>query len=329
MATSSFAPTMPNDSRKARWWGFTVWPQADEHYDSCEELGDLIMSMFPQTTYMVVAKELGEETKRVHYHVGIRINKQKSFNVIKTALKEHGLTWKILKIQLPKEYVTYCKKDGDFIEMGEFSDPKGGKNNLQRIYSDTCEEMKQGKSLNDLILEMPVRAHYKGLRKVENILASRRAREFRHVRVHIYWGEAGSGKTRTVWEETENKVFPANVGAKWWDGYEPMSWDNTPTPILFDDFYGQSLPFHLWLRYCDGYAINLPIKGGYVWAAYDAVYFTSNKCPCEWWPGLREWHWEKAEFQRRISTIRAFPDGRTCNHSAERDRRARLNERVE
>lgn len=95
----------------------------------------------------------------------------------------------------------------------------------------------------------------------------------------------------------------------WFDGYIGQK------VLLIDDFYG-SIKFHDMLEYMDGYKFQVPIKGGFVWKAWDKVYITSNKHPNEWYANYR--CLEEPAFVRRINEFLHFPDSQmNKNHEIE------------
>lgn len=79
----------------------------------------------------------------------------------------------------------------------------------------------------------------------------------RQVKVLVYWGDAGSGKTETAMETNEGDVYKLNTntnGTLWFDGYQGES------VLLLDDFYG-------WVKHGDllalleGYPYRCQVKG--------------------------------------------------------------------
>lgn len=130
--------------------------------------------------------------------------------------------------------------------------------------------------------------------------AKKRTRDFRHVVVDIYYGEAGAGKTRKAHEDfpeaytLETSACGNNI---WFDGYTGEK------VIIVDDFYGW-IRFNFLLKFLDGYQLRLPIKGGHTWAEYDHVIFTSNSHPVTWYGWGDKISW--AAFKRRVSKVILF-----------------------
>lgn len=117
----------------------------------------------------------------------------------------------------------------------------------------------------------------------------------------IYWGSAGSGKTRRVYSEG-GTVYPVpqpNGGSVWFDGYEDHE------SVLLDDFYGW-IPLSLLLKMADRYAMKVPIKGGMVNFRPKKLYITSNSHPNEWYKWNEMNANLRAAFDRRIDEIIEF-----------------------
>ena len=104
------------------------------------------------------------------------------------------------------------------------------------------------------------------------------ARNWRDVRVVWLWGETGTGKTRAACSGTYGDdwfiVPPDTRGAHWFDGYSGQK------TIIFDDVDPTwQVPRPTWLRWLDGHALQVPVKGGFHHALWTTVVITSNFCP--------------------------------------------------
>ena len=325
------AMTEEGKSKRGRHWAITTWPESlsdaarEAHFDL------VVTKLDGMVKYACAGFEECPETKRAHCHWYLAFAKQVRFGRLKTLLPQGAHIERVVAFNNYREYV---KKEGVFFEWGEWRNPAGGKNATQLLYEAACTAISdEKKCVNELILEQPQLARFaRGLDRIASAVAQRSADRngFRQVEVHVYVGTGGSGKTRRVFEDNPS-VYTVNGncngGTIWFDGYTPYErkWgddgERSLTAILFDDFYGQ-LRWEDWLRYCDGHPLQLQVKGSFAFAQYTRVYFTSNKCPCQWWPNSTIWRWELPEFQRRITSIVRF-GGYECDHEAERLRRTR------
>lgn len=94
--------------------------------------------------------------------------------------------------------------------------------------------------------------------------------------VYYYYGSAGSGKTRAVYDRVPaGKLYSAPLspggGAAWFDGYM----NHHHEAILLDDYY-HNWRLTFFLQFCDRYPLKLPIKGGFVEMGNADIYITSN-----------------------------------------------------
>lgn len=95
-------------------------------------------------------------------------------------------------------------------------------------------------------------------------------------KVHVLWGETGTGKTRYCHDQVMNTPFWSPGDFQWFDGYAEQK------IVIIDDYRGEySLP--LFLKLCDRYPMRVPIKGGFVNWAPTKIYITSNVEPRLWY----------------------------------------------
>ncbi len=195
----------------------------------------------------------------------------------------------------------YCKKPESsipdtFMEYGTWRQDSSRKRKL----SDMLLEGKM--TLDGIIKVNPmcyVRYH-RGLEKLFNRRKKAKARMFReNMQVICLIGPTGCGKSRKALSYPDHYVLPAGDKV-WLDGYEGED------VFVIDDFYG-GIKYGQFLRMLDGHELQLPIKGGFVWAQWTTVIITSNQMPEYWYkkgmtPALR----------RRITRI--VPMGVTVSH---------------
>lgn len=124
---------------------------------------------------------------------------------------------------------------------------------------------------------------------------------WRDIKIHILWGDTGTGKTRKAMERAmESDDMPYLMSLEkgqpiWWDGY-----DNQKVVIL-DEFDGQSqIGLSKLNRILDGYPLRLGVKGSHTFARFTEMYLTSNIDPKYWWTGSEER--QTKAFWRRVSS---------------------------
>lgn len=202
-----------------------------------------------------------------------------------------------------KEAITYCSKEETRVAGPlQFGDaPHQG---IKSDLSEVCSSIQAGsiKTVNQLMMEAPSTycRNRNGLRDLIGCTTKARTVNFRTLTVEVYYGDAGTGKTRKVYEDNEDLYSmeqSANGSDVWFDGYEGEK------TLLIDDFYGW-IRFSFILKMLDGYRLKLPVKGSYTWAEWDKVIITSNAAPWSWykWSELISW----GAFFRRITKVIYF-----------------------
>jgi len=128
--------------------------------------------------------------------------------------------------------------------------------------------------------------------------------------VIVFFGDAGTGKSRAVREECARFghslwVAPIGFTGVWFDCYD------NHTAVLIDDFRGE-MSFASMLNLLEGNKVLVPIKGGYAPFAPKLVYFTSDRHYREWWFAGRDGRpapqspEDEAQLARRITYVREF-----------------------
>ena len=235
---------------------------------------DVLPTTFNKTVvrYIVYQRELAEETKREHFQGYIEFFDNKRIGGVKGVLGECHLEPRYGSRTEAREY---CRKkktsvDGSQFEWGLWREDNTRKRKL-------CDMLKTDMTLKQLIEESPqdyVRYH-RGLEKLFARRLEKRARVFRQVEVIVYVGKTGSGKTRKATSGTDWFMMPCSEKL-WFDGYEGQS------TLIIDDFYG-NIKYGLFLRILDGHSLQLPVKGGFIWALWNKVIITSNAYPETWY----------------------------------------------
>lgn len=179
----------------------------------------------------------------------------------------------------------YCKKDGDFLEIGELPRQgldRMGKNSAQELLLDAKAAIEAGVSWRQL-QEQHFIAMTKSHRVLREYWTSVNMRASRvKPRVEVLWGAPGTGKTRYC-HDVARWFYDEDVwiygGGGWFDGYEGQK------VAIFDDFYGD-VPLGLMLKVLDRYKVQVPIKGAFVPWNPKRIYITSNKPPSLWYKDL-------------------------------------------
>ena len=230
-------------------------------------------------------KEVGESSTP-HLQGAITFTRQYTLKQLKKLNEK--IHWEIAKSKDPENY---CTKGEIIIDVNQSK--QGKRNDLEIISS----KIKDGSSLQDIAKEYSHSfiLHYRGFQALIQQLQPRTT-EYKQLKVFIYIGGPGTGKTRLIYEienDPYNVMEPIN-GAIWFDGYRGQE------AIILDDFYGW-IKYHTLLQLLDGYPMQLPIKGSTIWKNWNRVYITSNK-------EVRDWYTRDdiSALTRRITSITHF-----------------------
>jgi len=215
------------------------------------------------------------------------------------------------------ESVTYCSKEETrdatagfgFTEHGEKPDGpgQGARTDLATI----GKRLREGTPLAVIAEAYPsdyIRYH-NGIKALQSIVQCKpRVRNadgtWPALRVFWFYGSAGSGKTRAVYDAVgEAPLYVKPPGNRWFDGYcgQPN--------VLLDDLRGDWWTFGYLLTVLDIYPMQVEVKGGYVQWCPSTIYITCPRRPEDMYAG-QEAHREGSMLQltRRITEIRLYGD---------------------
>jgi hypothetical protein len=107
-------------------------------------------------------------------------------------------------------------------------------------------------------------------------------------------GPSGSGKSR--WARTHYPDAYWKAKGPWWDGYD------SEETVVWDEFYGHSLPYTELLRLTDRYPHSVEYKGGSCQFVSKRIVFTSNQLPRCWYDAVatHQGPWPDSPLCRRI-----------------------------
>jgi len=227
--------------------------------------------------YCISAKEIGKQGTP-HIQGYIELNSPMRMKALNLLLGNRAS----LRIRRGSsdENVIYCKKDGDFKEMGSRS--KSGQGARSDLYSmmecirENVPELEMCEIMPETCARfMRFASYYRSLVEAEA------SKPFRFVTTIVVIGKKGQSKSRWV-REQDPDIFEVNCMDPFpFDGYQGEK------SIILDDFGGK-LPYSQMLRILDGYRLRLSIKGGHRYAMWDRVYITDNDLPDTWYQkGLR------------------------------------------
>lgn len=255
----------------------------------------LVMQNLFETDILVYAVgqlELCPSTNRPHWQCYVCYTKKVRFTSLK---KDFGSSAHIEPMRgTPLECKLYCSKEEsradpyDSFEFGVL--PGSEKKEGSVLLEECCELLRTGSGMSVIADQYPtvfVRNN-RGLNAFAKAIRAPPPPEFQPVTVWILWGDAGSGKTRAVfdWLRRSRKSYYrksySRSSQSWWDGYVDQE-------VLFlDDFEGErcGCPVDEFLNLTDGYGHTKlwPVKGDFVSiAGVRTIFITSNTAPDTWY----------------------------------------------
>lgn len=273
---------------------FTDFDTSDdriEFYKTCNE------------KYVIFQVEKAPDTGRLHIQGYMELKKRMRLTGLKKKFgdKVHFERRK----GSAQQAADYCKKDesrvtGPF-EVGTISQP-GKRNDLlaaKRKIDEGCSELELAEEhFTTWCRNYKALARYQSMKraKFEDIPKD----------VTVYWGDAGTGKSRAVVEKEGYNIYSKPDG-QWFDGYEGQE------AVVFDDFTGD-LNLGQFLKVLDRYPMKVPVKGGFVNWIPKRIYITSNLSPEEWYPKASSA--QHAAIRRRIGNIKHYVTGLQTDNAA-------------
>lgn len=257
---------MQRESPVARWC-FTInnWTQ--------EELDCLLQCGKEKAKYLCIGREVGSGGTR-HLQGYVNFKNKRRMRQVKALpgfMRAHLEAAKGTE----KQASDYCKKDGDYLEIGE-SGCAGRRLDLETAAKILTESGGNLKCVAEACPGVYIK-YGRGLRDYASVMKLKQPRNFKST-VIVICGDPGCGKTRYVMEDCREKGLsmywkPRGI---WWDGYDGED------VVVYDDFYGW-VPYDEMLRVMDRYPLKVPVKGGYVDFTSKIIYVTSNVKPEEWY----------------------------------------------
>jgi hypothetical protein len=279
---------MPNGAKN---WTFTLNNYNDEEIDVLRALG--ADHQTGGVKYLIFGRETAPDTGTPHLQGYISLQSRKSLSYIKNLVssRAHFETAK----GTPKQNRDYCSKDGEFEEFGTIPKGRGARNDLVAA----LELVRGGCTRRQLVEQCP-QGYARAYRLVERAFSLYGPKRNWKTKVIVYWGDAGTGKSKLAYEEASAAEQPvySHPGDRWFDGYDGEC------NVIIDDFTGGMFHLGFLLKLLDRYPLKVPVKGSYVEWLPKTIWITSNIDPREWYPNAKPEH--QVALMRRLETIKHF-----------------------
>lgn len=236
--------------------------------------------------FVVFQLEKCPRTGREHFQGFIQLERQMRFNAVKQLLPGCHLE---RRRGTPEQAAAYCRKaESRMSGPWEAGAMEQGKRNDLIACRDAILLGKRGRDLWDDNFTCMAKYH----RAMDRYISLCSAPRSWKTQVHVYWGDAGSGKSRRAFETAPGAYV--HDGSVWFDGYQDHE------DVIIDDYTG-SIALDVFLKLLDRYPMQVPVKGGYVNWVPRRIFITSNLQPVEWYPKATEQ--QHAAIRRRLDTV--------------------------
>lgn len=266
-----------NPNKRSREWCLTINNYGQEE---CDKLIAL------KTQYIIVGKEVAE-SGTPHLQIYLYFKNPVMFST----LKKKFPTAHMEKTKgSPEQNKVYCSKEKNLlIERGDL--PQQGK----RTDIDNVKDIiHNGGNMRDVCV---VAKSVQSVRMAEiQLKYFEKKRDWKPI-VKWFYGETGSGKTRSAFEECVDPWVSMN-NAKWWEGYDGHEY------IIIDDMRRDFCKFHELLKILDRYEYRCECKGGSRQLLAKKIIITTPLHPCLMYEGRDDE--DIQQLLRRIDVIRQY-----------------------
>jgi Putative viral replication protein/RNA helicase len=298
------AGAIPGATR-SKAWTFTYFPPEDEILRPPFTEGTLPVGM----QYVCFQLERTTRNGKIHWQGYLELESRQTLRAVARMFPLQDRVHLEPRRGPQQQAIEYTKKDATAVDGPfrwiEIGIP--GVENPVNTWVAISEAIKTGATMLDIFSRWPGEAIrcQAAIQKLIGMVS--KSPEWREVKVFVFWGATGTGKTRRAFDEARrsNKEIFKKMNGKWFDGYTDEPW------LIIDEFMGDQGNYHdeegmrEMLNWLDGHPLRVPVKGGSVSAMWTRVYVTSNKKPSEWFPKASPEH--KAALARRINHSVYFP----------------------
>lgn len=238
--------------------------------------------------YHIVAREIGEKEGTPHLQGFIIFKSQRYFNSVCKLLK--GCHVEKCRGS-PLQNIEYCKKQGNFYEIGEPPVGQGRRTDIQAVKEMVKQQM-------PLIQVLENVSSYQAFNFAEKLYKYIEFKREWKTEVLWFYGPTASGKSRAA-----NNILPEaywkSPNNKWWDGYDSHE------HVIIDDIRPDFCTFNEMLRLLDRYPYTIEFKGGSRQFLAKRLVITCPYSPDEFYKGLN--NEDIDQFRRRIDILLKFP----------------------
>jgi len=285
----------------AKHWCFT-WNDEAEHLS----YEDVIDKLGNHCDYLIFQEEKGAEGTK-HYQGYAEFTKPQRLSSLRKITQPFLPHWEKRK-GTRVQARDYAQKDDTRVDGPWVSGQKPWSDKSQGKRTDLytmAMSVKEGKTDAEIFEESPAATlvHLRHIQSCRMIFKPTRTEE---LRVVIFYGEPGTGKTRAFWDlYPDGWSVPVSRQTGWFSNYQQER------SVLLDDYSG-GIPLTNLLQVLDRYPISLESKGSHVWWCPDVIVITCNVHPWGWY----DYSTRQSSYpalQRRVNRVVLFTGEETEN----------------
>lgn len=253
---------MNNNGRLRR--AYFTWNNYEDDFKDRDELIKYFEEL-PHFKGAVLGFEIGEETGTRHINGVIFFNTAKTFYTLRDYLKNNHIE----KIRYLNEVIEYCKKDGDYIELGEL--PRQGQRKSTTF--NFIEAIRDGYTDEELMLQFP---HlYLNYRNQIHTIRNKDKLDYysvnnRDLKVYYVGGVTGIGKSYNLYQYfNHDDIYKVVDYKNSFDKYK------TQNVLIFEE-YNADFNIKELLNLLDIYPTELRARYNNKIACYNVVIINSN-----------------------------------------------------
>lgn len=203
--------------------------------------------------YAIIGRERGAENTP-HLQGFVQFKDGKSLTAVKRILPRSHLERKCAKSTF-EQAIAYCKKDGDFEEIGELPQDPGDKGRAESERWDLARTLARSGDLDQIESRIFIQ-YYNTLKRIAQDNRSN-PEDLPEPAAVWLWGLSGCGKSYEAHHTfPKERVYIKDL-TKWWDGYEDQE------VVIIEDMDVYSREFTRCLKiWADQYAFPAEVKGG-------------------------------------------------------------------
>lgn len=215
-------------------------------------------------------KEIGGSTGYPHWQVFVAFGTKQSLSgVLRTFPGCHA------ELSRSSAAISYVWKEETAVENTRF---ELGSRPINRTQKLDWESIWASAKLGD-IMAIPASIRVQSYRTLRSIHADYAPTPGIIRTCYVFWGETGSGKSRTAWERAGMDAYCKDPRTKFWCGY------GGEKSVVIDEFRGGIDVSHM-LRWTDRYPVRVEVKGASAPLLAESLFITSNLHPRDWYPTL-------------------------------------------